>query len=72
MEVMVAVQIGTLLRALRVQLKRRVSARSRGDYNDFFELQKTPVPVFASPGVPCLKPCLKQADPYHSQDERKC
>jgi hypothetical protein len=32
MEVMVAVQSGTLLRALRVQLKRRVSARRGGDY----------------------------------------
>jgi hypothetical protein len=31
MEVMVAVQSGTLLHALRVQLKRRVSARSGGD-----------------------------------------
>ena len=34
MEVMVAVQSGTLLRALRVQLKRRVSARRGGDYNE--------------------------------------
>ena len=34
MEVMVAVQSGTLLHALRVQLKRRVSARRRGDYNE--------------------------------------
>jgi len=33
MEVMVAVQSGTLLHALRVQLKRRVSARRGGDYN---------------------------------------
>ena len=32
MEVMVAVQSGTL--ALRVQLKRRVSARRGGDYNE--------------------------------------
>jgi len=32
MEVMVAVQSGTLLHALRVQLKRRVSARRGGDY----------------------------------------
>ena len=32
MEVMVEVQSGTLLRALRVQLKRRVSARRGGDY----------------------------------------
>ena len=32
MEVMVAVQCGSLLRALRVQLKRRVSARRGGDY----------------------------------------
>ena len=31
MEVMVAVQSGTLLRALRVQLKRRVSARRGGE-----------------------------------------
>jgi len=34
MEVMVAVQSGTLLRALRVRLKRRVSARTGGDYNE--------------------------------------
>ena len=34
MEVMVAVQSGTLLHALRVQLKRRVSARRGGDYNE--------------------------------------
>ena len=34
MEVMVAVQSDTLLRALIVQLKRRVSAHRRGDYND--------------------------------------
>jgi hypothetical protein len=34
MEVMVAVQSGTLLRALRVPLKRRVSARRGGDYNE--------------------------------------
>ena len=32
MEVMVAVHSGTLLHALRVQLKRRVSARRGGDY----------------------------------------
>jgi len=32
MEVMVAVQSGTLLHALRVQLKRRVSARRGGDF----------------------------------------
>jgi hypothetical protein len=34
MEVMVEVQSGTLLRALRVQLKRRVSARRGGDNNE--------------------------------------
>jgi len=34
MEVMVAVQSGTLLHVLRVQLKRRVSARRGGDYNE--------------------------------------
>jgi hypothetical protein len=36
MEVMVAVQSGTLLHALRVQLKRRVAhpARRGGDYNE--------------------------------------
>jgi len=34
MEVMVAVQSGTLLHALGVQLKRRVSARRGGDYNE--------------------------------------
>jgi hypothetical protein len=34
MEVMVAVQSGTLLHALRVQLKRRVSARRGGGYNE--------------------------------------
>ena len=34
MEVMVAVQSGTLLHALRVQLKRGVSARIGGDYNE--------------------------------------
>jgi hypothetical protein len=34
MEVMVAVQSGTLLHALRVPLKRRVSARRRGGYNE--------------------------------------
>ena len=32
MVVMVAVQSDTLFRALRVQLKRRASARRRGDY----------------------------------------
>jgi hypothetical protein len=42
--VMVAVQSGTLLHALRVQLKRRVSARRGGDYNEVpqassFEMQ---------------------------------
>jgi hypothetical protein len=34
MEVMIAVQSGTLLRALRVQLKIRISARRGGDYNE--------------------------------------
>ena len=34
MEVMVAVQSGTLLHALRVPLKRRVSARRGGDDNE--------------------------------------
>jgi hypothetical protein len=34
MEVMVAVQSGTLLHSLRVPLKRRVSARRGGDYNE--------------------------------------
>jgi len=34
MEVMAAVQSGTLLRALGVQLKRRVSARRGGDVNE--------------------------------------
>jgi hypothetical protein len=34
MEVMVAVQSGTLLRALRVRLKRRVSARRGEDYSE--------------------------------------
>jgi hypothetical protein len=34
MEVMVAVQSGTLLCALGVQLKRRVFARRGGDYNE--------------------------------------
>ena len=34
MEVMVAVRSGTLLRALRVQLKRSVSARRGGDYSE--------------------------------------
>jgi hypothetical protein len=34
MEVMVAAQSGALLHALRVQLKRRVSARRGGDYNE--------------------------------------
>jgi hypothetical protein len=34
MEVMVAVQSGTLLHALRVQLKREVSARRGGDYSE--------------------------------------
>jgi len=33
MEVMVAVQSGTLLHALRVQLKRRVSTRRGGDFS---------------------------------------
>jgi len=37
MEVMVAVQCGSLLRALRVQLKRRVSARRGGDYNEVYQ-----------------------------------
>ena len=39
MEVMVAVQTGTLLHALRVQLKRRVSACRGGDYNEELELE---------------------------------
>jgi len=34
MEVIVAVQSGALLRALRVQLKRIVPARRGGDYNE--------------------------------------
>ena len=34
MEVMVAAQSGTLLGALRVQLKVSVSARRRGDYSE--------------------------------------
>jgi len=34
MEVVVAVQSGTLLRVLRVQLKKRVSARRGWDYNE--------------------------------------
>jgi hypothetical protein len=34
MEVMVAVLSGTLLRALRVQLKRGASARRGGDYSE--------------------------------------
>jgi hypothetical protein len=34
MEVMAAVKSGTLLHALRVQLKRRVSALRGGDYNE--------------------------------------
>ena len=36
MEVIVAAQSGALLHALRVQLKRRVSARRGGDYNEVF------------------------------------
>ena len=38
MEVMAAVKSGTLLHALRVQLKRRVSALRGGDYNKGFPL----------------------------------
>jgi len=34
MEVIVVVQSGTFIRTLRVQLKRRVSARRGGDYNE--------------------------------------
>ena len=37
MEVMEAVESGTLLHALRVQLKRRVSARRGGDYNEVLQ-----------------------------------
>ena len=37
MEVMVAVRSGTLLRALGVQLKRRVSARRGGAYNEVLQ-----------------------------------
>jgi len=45
MEVMVAVQSGTLLHALRVQLKRRVSARRGGDYNEVPDPEEeSPIP----------------------------
>jgi hypothetical protein len=44
MEVMVAVQSGTLPHALRVQLKRRVSARRGGDFNEL----RDPICVQAS------------------------
>jgi hypothetical protein len=53
MEVMVAVQSGTLLRALGVQLKRRVSARRGGDYNEV--PQKFPlaaaIAVYSTPAL---------------------
>jgi len=46
MEVMVAVQSGTPLHALRVQLKRRVSARRGGDYNEVPQaIQKKESPI---------------------------
>jgi len=41
MEVMVAVQSGTLLHALRVQLKRRVPARRGEDYNEVPQVFET-------------------------------
>jgi hypothetical protein len=44
MEVVVAVQSVTL-RALRVQLKRKVSARRGGEYNDFGDFKRLMVPV---------------------------
>jgi hypothetical protein len=43
MEVVVAVQSGTLLHPLRVQLKRRVSARRGGDYSGDPE-EESPIP----------------------------
>jgi hypothetical protein len=53
MEVMVAVQNGTLLRALIELLKRRVSARRGGDYSEVFQaIQKKSRP---SPST-CVTP----------------
>ena len=53
MEVMIAVQSGTLLRALRVQLKRRVPARTGGDCKKFpqaIQTNRCPTPSnFATP-----------------------
>ena len=47
MEVMVAAQSGMHLHALRVQLKRRVSARRGGDYNEVPQaIQKKSRPYF--------------------------
>ena len=49
MEVVVAVQSGTLLHALRVQLKRRVSTRRGGDYNEISQaIQKKSRPNISS------------------------
>ena len=47
MEVMVAVQSGTIVRALRVQLTRRVPARRGGDYNEVHQAfqKKSPLQV---------------------------
>jgi hypothetical protein len=46
MEVLVAAQSGTLLPHLRVQLKRRASARRGGDYNEVFQaIQKKSFPI---------------------------
>jgi hypothetical protein len=53
MEVTVAVQSGTLLRALRVQIKSRVSARKGGDYNEVsYAILKTSHPSLSNGVTP--------------------
>ena len=47
MEVEVAIQSDTLLRAPRVQLKRRVSARRGGDYNEVSQVAPRVVEVLS-------------------------
>jgi len=63
MEVMVAVQSGTLLHAPRVQLKKRVSARRGGDYNEVPQaIQKTSRPSPSNFVTPLACKLLSEQD----------
>ena len=65
MEVMVAVQSGTFRRALRVQLKRRVSARRGGDYNEVLqEIQKKSRPSPSSYMAPFACKLLSEREGF--------